>query len=205
METNTFYYTLSTIPQVLAATTAILGAFMHYRLSSLRELLIGDGKSALNRLGDPGYKLDETYTKRLKDAIDRKNISEIKEVMKRLRDIEVDIDKKTLSERPKGLRFLYEKRFYRTNNYRKLIKKLTGWIIGISLLTIIFSVIFLSMTDCIFQKGYQYCIQNCNLVLFVISLLSTFALVVASLTEQTTYENLKKRDEIIKNNKKGEN
>ena len=49
MDVNTFYYTLSTIPQVVAAICAILPVFLFRRLESLENHLIGDGKSVYDR------------------------------------------------------------------------------------------------------------------------------------------------------------
>lgn len=54
-DATTLYYVFSTIPQVLAAVVAFIGAFVIVRIQDLNTYLIGDGQSALNRWGDVGY------------------------------------------------------------------------------------------------------------------------------------------------------
>ncbi len=43
IDSNTLYYTFSTIPQVLGALVALLAAFVHFRIIRLQDYLIGDG------------------------------------------------------------------------------------------------------------------------------------------------------------------
>lgn len=87
MSANTLYYTLSTIPQVLAAVAAILGAFTFFRIQALERILIGHGKSVLARWGTVGYGFDNTnqndrQRRRLADAIDRESVEEVRNVIR---------------------------------------------------------------------------------------------------------------------------
>ena len=109
---NTLYYTLSAIPQVLAATTAVVGAFMFYRMGRLHKLLVGDGMATYNRRYEEVYKeiLSAKYAMRLGDGIARESISEIKEVLKLLSDFEVG-QKISLAARPTGFQYVYNQRF----------------------------------------------------------------------------------------------
>ncbi len=46
-EATTLYYFFSTLAQVLAAITALVAVLVHFRISALRDFLIGDGESVL--------------------------------------------------------------------------------------------------------------------------------------------------------------
>lgn len=91
MKETTLYYTLSTIPQILAATSAVLAAFIHFRLTTVHNILVGDGKATLDRSDkrEIGYILDDGLKDRLRDGIHRKSIGEIKEILAKLKDIEI--------------------------------------------------------------------------------------------------------------------
>ena len=108
---DTLYYTFSTIPQVLGALVAIIAAFVHFRIIRLQDYLIGDGQSVLDRQNEEGYRLDLTQKKRLRDAVSRKNKYEIKDVIRILSDAEYK-EGLTKKQRPNGLQYLYEDRFY---------------------------------------------------------------------------------------------
>jgi len=198
MDTNTFYYTLSTIPQVLAATTAVLAAFMHYRLRRITDFLVGEGQVAYDRLGTKGYELSDQNSNRLRDGISRRNIAEIKEPLKLMRDKEKEHF--TLKQRPKGLQFNFDKKFCKTENYKLNLELFTKIVIIISVFTILFSLICLSKTDYIFENALNCYIINYNIYLFVISLVGSLVLVLVSF-RKTIYENLNKRDKLIEKNK----
>jgi hypothetical protein len=89
-EPDTFYYTVSTIPQILAATSAIIGVFLFYRLDKIQKFLVGDGKAILERSNSEisEESLNHHYKSRLIDAVHRENFPEIKEVLKYLSDSE---------------------------------------------------------------------------------------------------------------------
>lgn len=44
---TTLYFYFSTLAQVLAAIVALIAVIIHFRISSLRDILIGDGKAIL--------------------------------------------------------------------------------------------------------------------------------------------------------------
>ncbi len=189
MESNTFYYTFSTIPQVLGTLVALLAAFVHFRINRLHDYLIGDGEAVLNRWGETGYKLDNNKHKRLKDAVARKNIYEIKDVIRRrLSDVEKD-EGHTKVDKSTGLQYLYEDRFCGTEN---LIKKLKTW----TLVTVLFtfatitcSLICLSLVDIIkISLCYNKLILFANLMLAVISLALSLYVLFLGLSDNDKHE-----------------
>jgi hypothetical protein len=200
MDKQTLYYTLSTIPQVLAATSAIIGAFMFYRFSRITDFLIGDGQAAYDRAlrGEPGYgELDIKYKKRLQDAISRKNIYEIGDVLRILRDEEVKADKEVEAgfakkQRETGLRHIYEDRFLVTKKYYDSLKLWTKIIIGVSIFTILLSVISLSYIDFIIQCNDLLNIAMIVTVIsFLITIVGSIILMIYALTDNTPYEKIK--------------
>jgi len=59
---NTVFYTFSTIAQTLAGAIALLGAFVLYRLQSLRSDIEKDSSDEVERAGrDENYKLHARY------------------------------------------------------------------------------------------------------------------------------------------------
>ena len=192
METNTLYYTFSTIPQVLGAMVAILAAFVHFRIIRLQDYLIGDGEAVLHRWGETGYifdeKLNEKYKKRLIDAIHRKNIFEIKEVIRKLRDIEIE-EGYTRSDRPTGLQYSYEDRFLATLKRIKNLKTWTLIVSGLAIVTITSSLLCLALVDKIIVGccSGQFSIFF-NLFLTILTLVVTFYVLFMGLTDNTKYE-----------------
>lgn len=110
---DTLYYFFSTLAQVIAAATALVAVLVHFRISVLRDFLVGDGESVLNmkkRYGNQrGYDLlTEKNTDRLEDAVDRKDIYGIKEIIKELARLE---EKKDVSKDHHGFQWLF--RFFK--------------------------------------------------------------------------------------------
>jgi hypothetical protein len=123
MDADTLYYTLSTIPQVIAASTAILAAFTFVRLNTMKDLLIGDGKSVIDRYHKGEYKdfnVKGLYIDRLNDAINRRTIIGIKEVIDEFRAKEIGKNL-TKQERPTGFQFVYDRFCSTENRYKKMI------------------------------------------------------------------------------------
>jgi hypothetical protein len=200
MDNSTLYYTLSTIPQILAATSAILAAFIHFRLSTIHNFLVGDGKSALNRLGETGYELEKKESDRLRDGVNRKSIAEIKEILEVLKEKEIS-DGFEKSIRPTGLQYLFEDRFCPTEKHYNKLQKYAIYVIGFSLFSIICSLVSLSQVDCIIVNNFQSYILIINTILLILSIIFSFILVIISFRKKTIYEDIKKRDFIINRNK----
>lgn len=195
MHSNTLYYTFNAMPQVLAAIAAIIGAFTHFRINNLKEYLIGDGKSVLSRWGEIGYKFpneqdNEKQKKRMIDAVERKSIPEIKDVIRLLRDIEKN-EGYSKKDRPGGLQYLYEDRFCGTESHIKKLKERTIYIIGFSFITIILSIVSLGLIDiivsstCIYVK---YTVLWINMLFFILSLIFAFCLIRLGFSERTVHE-----------------
>ena len=87
---NTLYYFFSTLAQMIAAIVALIAVLVHFRISALRDFLVGDGEAVLKRKErrEEGYNLlTVKHKNKLIDAIERKDIAGIKKVMKFLADI----------------------------------------------------------------------------------------------------------------------
>jgi len=179
MDSNTLYYTFSVIPQVTGTIAGITIAFIQILIVNLREHLIGDGQSVLYRWGKPGYSLPEPenqkQNKKLKDAIARKNISEIKSVISKLADNEKK-EGHSLEDRPTGLINLFD-RFSEKEDKINQIKKISWKVFIFSLITIITSILSLATTHLIYSNIFSYYgFLILNVILFIGSLFLTLFL-----------------------------
>src|ERR1022692_624633 len=108
METTTLYYFFSTTAQVLAAISALLPVFTHFKITEIKESIIGDGIATLNRWEKPenGYPppiMDSNnYFERLEDSVGRKSINGIHDVIKKLAEFEKN-QSRSLKDSPRGL------------------------------------------------------------------------------------------------------
>ncbi len=126
--------------------------------------------------------------KRLIDAVPRKNIYEIKDVIRRLRDIEID-EGFTKTDRPLGLQYLYEDRFCKTLNRIKTLKKSTLFASGFAILTIACSLICLSLVDTILLYHCAEVITLIgNLFLTMTTLVISFYVLYMGLIDNTVHE-----------------
>lgn len=81
---TTLYYFFSTLAQVIAAAVALIAVLVHFRILALRDFLVGDGQAIIFAKDEnrAGYDiLDDTNLARLKDAVWRKDIGGIKNVL----------------------------------------------------------------------------------------------------------------------------
>jgi len=191
VDENIFYYTLSTIPQVVAAISAILAVFLFRRLEILKNLLIGDGTAILNRSAEGEYnflfgkneeesKERKKQDRRLRDGVNRKDISEVKNVISFYANKEKEADRRGIqTNKEKGLQFIYEK-FCKTKElYDKIIffSKVT---FTVSIISILLSVTCLSLTKVIFLNFISVSTILVNLIVFIISILMTITVVIKS-------------------------
>lgn len=206
MDEITLYYTLSAIPQILAATSAVLAAFIHFRLTTVHNILVGDGKATLDRArkdekGETGYILDDGQRDRLRDWVYRKSIAEIKEILIELKDIEIK-EGFTKQDRPTWLQYLFDDRFCPTEKHYTKLKKSSIQVIGLCLATIIIAVISLSLTDHLNTNILKNIFLYTNVGLFILSITLSFILVRYSNTYNTIQENTEKRNRTIEKNTK---
>ncbi len=209
-------YSLSTIPQVLAATSAIMVIFVQYRFGKLTDILIGDGKAALERFNDYIRDLEkrkaERLQKRLRDSVFRKNIYGVQDVLNQLTNIEakhIKQGKVKKEDVPTGLsRHVYPK-FIKTLDKYQNIKKWTISTIAFSLLTMIISILFLitleTLPNNICSIYTSIVILSITCGLFIISLISSYILLRKGLSENTLHEkekinNVRKRDKRLRKN-----
>jgi hypothetical protein len=189
VDPNTFYYTLSTIPQVVSAIVALAGVYTIFRVQSLERLLVGHGQSVLNRWGSSGYKLknttaDSKQRRRLEDAVARGSVEEIGAVIAVLRDEEKQ-QGRTLETNPGGLADLYERRFTLTHARAKDLRRQTRAAIGLAVASIFLSILSLALADIILRGGtlVGIAVAAVNLVLFGAVLLDSWRLARSGLSE----------------------
>lgn len=195
MDPTTLYYTLSTIPQVIGAIAAIVAAFTHFRIEGLRQYLVGDGRSVLNRWGDIGYVFlepaeNERQRKRLIDAVDRQSVPEIKNVIFALQNIE-KTQGYSKKDRPTGLQYLFEDRFCGTEAHIARLKRSTWHVIAFSFASVFLSVLSLAVTDIIVSAPWPamgYLSVGLNVGLFAFSLILAVRLIRLGLSDRTVHE-----------------
>lgn len=192
MTDNTLYYLFSTIPQILVAVVALVGVFVFYRDSQLKEFLVGEGKAALTRIQrkEKGYVLNDFYINRLSDSIDRKNVHEIGKVLEILKNKEIE-EGFTKEERPTGLQYVYEDRFMDTRNRLNKLKKQTKFFIIFSIIEISVSLVMISLVDQIKNKDgwMMFSYVFVLLFLFILTLIYSVVLTMNGLKEDSSYEN----------------
>jgi len=195
MESTTLYYAFSAMPQVIGTIAAIMATFTFFRISNLHEYLIGDGRSVLSRQDEIGYKfpdLNEHQLQygRMRDAVDRKSVPEIKNVISRLQELE-KAQGHTRQTRPNGLQYLYEERFCGTEKHINRLKKWATAVVALSFLSIASSIISLALIDLIMSSEctrLKYIILWLNVIIFVASLVLAFYLLYLALYVKTVHE-----------------
>jgi len=198
MTITTLHYLFSSIPQILGATTAILIAVMFFRIEKVSKCLIGDGKGIMRRAknNDSAYQgLQTLRLHRLEDAIDRENIPEIKEIIKYLNDSEIKSGI-TKTQRSRGFQFIYMDKFLPTENYLNKLKSFTIIVILFKVLTIILSIVYLCLTNFIFNLKFMKLFPASVVLCFILALSLSFGLIMYSL-KSTIYEDPELRDEVI--------
>lgn len=203
IESNTLYYTFSTISQVSVALIAIIIVFVHFRINRSQDYLIGDGLSVLKRYKNEQMKLKEykikeneliynmsdLYADRLRDGIYRKNIYEIIKVLELLSKKEKD-EGFTKIDRPKGFQYLYEHQFCITMKKIKELKNYTKIDASLVILTIITSIVCLSLVDEIKQYfNLPIILIVINIILIILSLIFSLVIVFNGLDDNDPHEN----------------
>ncbi len=164
MESNTLYYFFSTVAQVMAAISALLAVFTHFKVNEIKDFLVGDGEATYKRMKSKrtGYTLpDEVqhgkYLRRLGDAVGRKSILGILEVLNLLAKYESEAGR-TVQTNPRGLQYL-ELRFAQRMKQMMYIKYLTKR----SVLSAFIS-IFIAMISILFVE----CLATMNIIKWVV-------------------------------------
>ena len=171
METTTLYYYFSTIAQVMAAISALLAVFAHFKINEIKEFLVGDGKATLERMSltEKGYNLGtpdfKKYHDRLRDAIGRKSIKGIFEVIKILATNAINKGE-TAENSPRGFQYL-ESRFSGRIKQISEIKTLTKTSIILSFIAIFISIISLVLVEILIKLCFI------NWIIIIIVLLAT--------------------------------
>lgn len=190
MDKNTLYYTLSTIPQVVAAIGAILAVFLFRRLETLKNILIGDGTAILNRSAEGEYdslfeneeerREKRKQDRRLRDGINRKDINEVTGVVSFYVNKEQQADDAGIqTNKERGLQFVNEK-FCKTKELYDNAISFAIKTFAISIISILLSVIRLSLTKVIISNCISIPIIIVNLILFILSIIMTVIVVIKS-------------------------
>jgi len=186
---NTIYYFTSTIAQVLAATSALLAIFIQFRINEVKKFLIGEGSSVYRRKLDnhKGYEiLGKLHIFRLSDSIGREDIDGIEEIIKVLRDNEIN-EGYTIETRQTGFQVLYD-RFINNKVYLKELRNTIKKPIFLSLITITLSISIILFTDVL--KDYKILTLVILISLLVITILSIYFTFIG-ITEGLRDRNLK--------------
>jgi hypothetical protein len=158
LQATSLYYYFSTVAQVLAAISALLAVFTQFKITEIKDFLIGDGIATLERmkLHEAGYHLETDFKKHidhLRDSVGRKSIMGILEVLEVLSQNEKH-QGKTLISNPRGLQHL-EKRFKWNLVQLYKIQTLTKKSIVLA-----FTDIFISLISLVFVED----LKNYNLI-----------------------------------------
>lgn len=193
MTETTLYYLFSTLAQSFAAISALLAVFTHFKIGELKDFLVGDGQSILDRMDikEPGYDFPNEKTRltlygRLRDSISRKSIFGISEVIQQLAKKEKD-EGKSLQTNPRGLQYI-------ENGFNRRMKQMTN-IKSPTKRSIIsaFVVIFLSLISIVFVNDLiNLCLTKWFLI-FLIFVISTYSLI---LTIKGIYEGLRDQKDV---------
>ena len=179
---------------------AVLIAIVFFRINRIQKILVGEGHAVLGRLDEKEYKvLNDWQVKRLKEAVFRDNITEVKEILKFLNDKEIE-DGITKKQRPRGFQYLYHDRFCNTEQYVNRIKIFSVIVALLTILTIITSLTALASTYSIYISIHKECIVMCITISAIISLLLTLFLIGYCLLRKTIYEDLDLRDKVVAKN-----
>lgn len=196
MDKNTFYYTLSTMPQIVAAVSAILAVFLFRRLETLKNILIGDGVSILDRSGlgeyDFLFENDAEANRerrkqdlRLRDGVSRKNIREVKSVIEFYSNQEKKGEKSGLPiNKVTGLQHVCGKCYKTEELYNNIISFAKVTFI-VSIISILLSVTCLSFADFIFSMCATDITLMINLIIFIPAILMVVVVVIKSFKENS--------------------
>ena len=210
MTENAFYYTLSTIPQVIGAITAILIAVSYFREEALGKYLLGEGLTLFERWKesvDVKGKYDGEYDNhllpdekiqrdRLRDANLRHNMFEVKDVLRRLSQIAVahgkTMDKPGSS---RGMDYIYNVRFCAAERTIATIRRWMRWLLIITCGSIICALLTLAAGSCLTGddatpglSSLGLWLVRVNVVFLIVFLGVTGKLLVTILRRQPGYE-----------------
>jgi hypothetical protein len=191
MTTTTLYYFFSTTAQVMAAISALLAVFTHFKINGIKVFLVGDGKATFERMSNKeyGYELEPNYKKyidRLRDALFRESLLGIQEVIEILSKDEQDKGK-TIESNPRGLKYL-EKRFKERILQMNKIKCLTTKAIVFAIIAIFSSIISIVFVE--------YIICNCALIWSIIIFILIVIMFSMVFTIQGVYYGLKDQEDV---------
>jgi len=169
---------------------AIAIAFLFFRIAQIKDFLIGDGITSYDRmkLNEPGHsELGPKYNDRLRDAISRKNIDEIDEILKMLKDKEIE-QGFNLTTRPNGLQYNYNSRFVPTKNFMSKVLWWTNCLLIASTISILTSLISLGAIDQIKKCGTAELFVWSNMVFFSVCLVGLVIIITIGLFYKLPYE-----------------
>ncbi len=179
MDDTGLYYFFSTVAQVLAAVSALLAVFSHFKIREISDFLVGDGQSIYERMTikEKGYEPpnDNTYG-RIRDAVGRRSIPDIHEV------ITLFANSQNVQSETRGFTYL-QKRFERRVQQIKDIKSMSLLSVLIAFVGILASLIFIAFVD-----------QMCHCYYWPVGLMMLLVLVFLILSFRGVYLGLKDQE-----------
>lgn len=177
MQSNTLYYSLSAMPQVLGALAAVVAAFTFFRIDALHRYMVGDGESVLRRWDEyDGLFVDKQryfiLGGRLADGVARGSVSELEAVLRELAEAERGAGLPRASS-PRGLQYLYEDRFCPTQRHMNDLKFWALVAVIAASVSIMLCVLSLASVDAIaaaFHPLAPYLVLGTNIGFFTAAL-----------------------------------
>ncbi|HEY9114088.1 MAG TPA: hypothetical protein VIN10_05270 [Bacteroidales bacterium] len=194
MEPTAYYYFFSTTAQVIAAFAALTAIFIQFKINSISSYLLGDGLSVLRNIKTnpkaPGYDFKEiTQQKidRLDDAVNRKSLNEIFNVINFIAKLEGG--KKPDDKRDNNIRGLNNK-FKQKLNMLLFLRSATIISIVVASIAIYFALIYITKVDEFIKDGTIDNHQQTVLVLTFFSIGITAFGAIISMVEWNNISNL---------------
>lgn len=174
MNATALYYFFSTIAQVMAAISALLAIFTQFKITEIKDYLIGDGKAVFESTKNTEYghsnSVIDEQLKSIKDSIDRKSILGIREAIKKLSMLEQGMRGPYPNPIPEWISSLFERFDFKIKQLKNIKKNTKGSII------LSFVAILISLVSIIFV---ELMLDNCFLLYS--SVFITFFLVIFSM------------------------
>ncbi len=200
MTENAFYYTLCVIPAIIAALAGLAVLMVYSRKDVLENYMLGEGHTTLERWGE--YNNDrlekpELQKNRLRDALARRNLVDVKGVLEPLNKVALELGKsKDKPDHRRGMNHIYTDKFLPAETTVNSIKACTKRIVLVSIVTTWTSVLPLAAGSVLVNDTVKIVpwdpaalwIVRLNVFLFSVFLLLLVDMVMLAFRPQPGYE-----------------
>lgn len=175
MNTTALYYFFSTVAQVMAAISALLAIFTQFKITEIKDYLLGVGKAIFERIknNEEGHTSNtvQNQLNNIRDSVDRKSILGIRKVISALPDLENNWSMSILypKSKIKGIYSISEKFDFYIEKL-KSIKENTRISFILSFIVIIISLFSIIFTELMIN----YC-----LILYTIVFITLFLVIIS--------------------------